>query len=317
MNTLSVVIPSYKRAAVLLETIEQLRQQSRAPKQLIVVDQTDYAAGDPNFRALLSLQKRGQIKFIQRKTPSIPAAMNAGLLNADCEFVLFLDDDIRISRDFIAAHLEVLKTHECAAQVGQVLQPDQLPTSLQESNPDASGLGQDLAFPFNASYEAQIYNCMAGNLCVNRESAVAAGGFDENFIGAAYRFETEFCRRLIRFTGKPVHFTPLASIDHLQFSSGGTRSTGNYLTSRSPSHSAGDYYYALLEGQGIDRWRHIGARLLRSTAARFYLRRPWYIPNRLIAEVRGLKQAVGLYHTGPSRIKIKPQTSLPADGEGE
>src|SRR5437868_3122650 len=81
------------------------------------------------------------------------------------------------------------------------------------------GLGACLDFPFNSAIPAQVANVMAGNLSVRREMALAVGGFDENFVGVAYRFETEFCRRLLRAGGR-VLFQPAASIHHLRTPTG-------------------------------------------------------------------------------------------------
>jgi len=38
---------------------------------------------------------------------------------------------------------------------------------------------------------------MGGNFSVKRDLALRLGGFDENFVHVAYRFEAEFCDRAI------------------------------------------------------------------------------------------------------------------------
>ena len=57
-------------------------------------------------------------------------------------------------------------------------------------------------------------------------------------IGFAYRFETEFARRLVTGGGK-IRFEPDASIRHLKAERGGTRSAGGHMTSPSPLHGVG------------------------------------------------------------------------------
>ena len=152
---------------------------------------------------------------------------------------------------------------------------------------------RDLEFPFDSTGACSVSNVMAGNLSVKRDVALAAGGFDERFVAVAYRFETEFCRRLRR-TGAEVRYDPRAVIHHLKAGSGGTRTWGHHLTSIRPAHSVGDYYFALRESRGVERWSYIARRLLRETTSRFHLSHPWWIPVKLVAELRGLRMAFAL-----------------------
>lgn len=306
-HSISVVIPSYLRGEILLATIEQLRVQAHPCDEIVVVDQTPYPPHDASLKALQALADNRVIVLIRRPKPSIPAAMNAGLQAASSQYVLFLDDDIEIGPDFIKAHYEGLKRNgnvarTIFAQVGQVLQPGQSPQPGRSSSDTQFGLRRDLDFEFNSDQAVTLNNCMAGNLCVHRESAISAGGFDENFIGAAYRFETEFARRLIRHTNTPIYFWPAASINHLQWQDGGTRTQASHLTSAQPAHSAGDYYYAMKEGFGGDRVRYLVRRFFASLVARFYLLKPWYLPVRVIAELRGLLLATRLLRNQPKLL---------------
>ncbi len=160
-------------------------------------------------------------------------------------------------------------------------------------------LTEDLDFRFNGDAPAWVTNVMAGNLSVKRDRALAIGGFDASFTPpVAFRFETEFARRLVAAGGR-IRFEPGASIRHLRVARGGTRSLGNHLTSASPVHGVGDYYYALRCGQGWDRLWYIVRRPLREVRTRFHLRHPWYIPVKLVGELRALLLAVGLWHRGP------------------
>ena len=144
---------------------------------------------------------------------------------------------------------------------------------------------------------------MAGNFSVRREKALMIGGFDENFIGDAYRFETEFCLRLIRNGGK-ILFEPGASIRHLQVQMGGTRAFGSHMTSSRPDLTSGDYYFALLEYSGFKRVLYVFRRLLRSLGRKFYLFHPWWLPVKLYAEIRGLMLAAKLKRRGPAYLRV-------------
>ena len=301
MTDLSIVIPSYNRGEVLLDTIMFLQNQSSPADEIIIVDQTDYS-GLVEKDVLVRLQEmddQGVIRYIQRKEPSIPKAMNTGLLLATSKSVLFLDDDIKIASDFLEQHKRLLLERDVDAHVGQVLQPGEHEEKISQSYDSGSGLYKDLLFLFSSSESRDIFNCMAGNLCVDRLTAIKVGGFDENFIGSAYRFETEFCRRMIRFSGRPFHYSPKPVIHHLQYPTGGTRNTDHFLSSSSPRHSVGDYYFAMRESESGSNLVYCLRRLFGSLKARFYLRKPWYLPVRFVGEVRGFLLARRLYEQGP------------------
>ncbi len=306
--SLSIVIPTYNRGATLLHTVNQLLEQRLLATEVILVDQTDYQKTDDVFQKLSDLHSSRQIKWVRKKEPSIPKAMNRGLLEAKAEWVLFLDDDINVSRDFVAAHVDIINAKQALAHVGQVIQPWQQPNLQISGYYAGANMLRDLNFPFNSSEPARIHNCMAGNLCVNRRAAMQVGGFDENFSGPAYRFETEFCRRFIRYHGESFLYAPSASLHHLHLSSGGTRAHGDHLTSASSAHSMGDYYFALLNDDAWGAARYILKRFFTSVMAKFYLRHPVYIPSRLCGEIAGLYAAIKACRRGPSLINIAPES---------
>ena len=147
---------------------------------------------------------------------------------------------------------------------------------------------------------------MAGNLSVRRDRAIEIGGFDENFIGVAYRFETEFCRRIWQNGGK-VLYEPAASIRHLRAESGGTRSYGNHLTSASPMHGVGDYYFALKHGVNSETVQYILKRSFKEIYTRFHLKHPWWIPVKLFGEMSALLLAIKLHKKGPKLIEHRAE----------
>jgi hypothetical protein len=151
---------------------------------------------------------------------------------------------------------------------------------------------------------------MAGNLSVNRARALAIGGFDENFLPpVAYRFESEFARRIIA-NGGHIWFEPSASIRHLRAQSGGTRSRGCHLTSMSPVHGTGDYYYALRCGCGWERICYLLKRPLREISTKFHLTHPWWIPAKLVGEMRAAWCGYGLWRRHPRLIASAHHTHL-------
>lgn len=302
-RTVDIVIPTYQRGHVLLDTIEYLRSQAEDYISLIIVDQTKYVDDDNVAIQLQDLADKGFIHWVREDTPSIPNAMNIGLLTAQSDLVLFLDDDIIPADNLVSEHIAAHLDQSIVASVGQILQPNEQAKNVVVAE-SSDRFDADLLFPFYSSTKQYIRNCMAGNLCVNRNAAIACGGFDTNFINVAYRFETEFCRRLLRHSQARFLFFPTAVIHHLKVPSGGTRShVKNFLCSIKPGYCVGEYYFVLCETSGFTRLYYILKTYIRAPKARFYVFKPWWIPVRMIAEARGLYLALKLFWHGPRHIK--------------
>jgi GT2 family glycosyltransferase len=358
-TNISVVIPTYRRAEVLLDTIRYLLELPVRPDEILIVDQTEEhlpetlavfqaleqkAAGlgttDSVYSMGLDLSSAENVlqttrfRRIVLPKPSIPRAMNLGLLEARGDIVLFLDDDLIPDEQLVSAHLKAHEEHpEAAAVAGQVLQPEDgfqvvegsgrrsgavdpatsfgkhLRQRIPNKEPRKADLRSDLSFKFNSTEPAWVENVMAGNLSVKKEFALRVGGFDENFIPpVSFRFETEFARRLLAEGGR-IRFEPRASIKHLRAGSGGTRTDGRHLTSASPVHGVGDYYYALRCGRGRAQVKYILNRPFREVRTKFHVTHPWYIPVKFIGELRAIRQAFRLNHTGPKPLKRGERSS--------
>jgi GT2 family glycosyltransferase len=290
------VIPTYQREGILVSTIEAVLEQN--PQELLVVDQT--AEHEPQVEAtLLRLEATGRLQRLRLTRPSITRAMNWALEQATHSIVLFLDDDVVPTAGLIRCHASAYTADVVWAVAGQVLQPGQEPADLR--TPDSDDFLGSLAFPFHSTHATWVRNAVGCNFSVHRESALRIGGFDENFLGSAYRFETEFCRRVWRAGGR-VLFEPSASVRHVRFPSGGTRARGSHLTSASPRHGVGDYYFALRQGPSLSVLGYVLRRLVREACTRFHLRHPWWVPVKWVGEIAALLWAIGLFLRGPRYI---------------
>jgi glycosyltransferase involved in cell wall biosynthesis len=313
-DEISIAIPTFHREEVLVETVQAALALTPPAGEILIVDQTP--VHPPSIHdQLRAWDEAGLVRWIRLARPSIPGAMNHALHAARGKVVLFLDDDIVPDRGLIAAHAREYDDDSVWAVAGQVLQPGQVP------QPPARavwkrGIWRDLNFPFKSTVPRRISNCMAGNLSVRRARAIELGGFDENFVSLAYRFETDFARRLTD-CGGVIQFSPEATIRHLQAQRGGTRVYGQHRTTCKPDHAVGDYYFALRHGRGWETAGFMGYRLYQALATRHNLFRPWWIPLRLIAEIRGFIWARGLARRGPHLVApaaAAVECSIPPDG---
>jgi GT2 family glycosyltransferase len=287
---LSIVIPTYGRDDVLLETVRRVLVLDPPPAELLVVDQTRRHSEDVE-RELTRLSVSGAIAWIRLAAPSIPRAMNAGLLRARSDVVLFLDDDVMPAPGLVAAHLAAHRESGAAVVAGQVLQPGEEPEA-----------GVERPFRFRSAERRWVTEVMGGNFSIRRDLAIEIGGMDENFVRAAYGFEAELCQRA-RARGAEILFEPRASIRHLRAPSGGTRAWGHHLRTARPGHSVGAFYRILRTSPRSAVPARFAERLARSVRTRHHRSRPWWIPVTLTAEIAGLAWATVLALRGPRLIR--------------
>jgi GT2 family glycosyltransferase len=287
MVPLTVAIPTYRRERVLLDTLRHLSGLAERPREILVVDQT--LQHEPETQEELErLHQSGTIRWLVLREPSIPKAMNLALLESREEIVLFLDDDIRPEPELLAAHCAAHEFHPGALIAGRVIQP------WEEGKADGTSCG----FHFNSLEARWIEEFMGGNFSIRKSQAIALGGFDENFVRVAYRFEAEFANRLCS-SGARIRYEPRACIHHLKVVEGGTRSYGDHLTTWRPHHAVGGYYFSLRTADYLG----FSGRPLRSIATRYHLSHPWRVFPTLLSELFGMFWAVLLYARGPRYVQ--------------
>jgi len=284
---LSIVIPTYGREQVLINTLEALHILPESAYEILVIDQTPVHEPEVHGRLEYWSEKKA-IRWLKQAEPSIPKAMNRGALEAKGALLLFLDDDIVPDANLLKAHRQAHDAHRGDIIAGRVLQPwhgDDHET--------------DTFTGTTAEVKEEFIGC---NFSIQRETIAALGGFDENFKGAAYQYEREFADRLL-VAGGTIWYEPTALIRHLHYQSGGTRSRGGHLTSWNPRHPVGAYYYLLISKRVTGRLRRVLARFVSSVKTRHHLRKPWYIPVTLCSEVMGFFWAVGLRLRGQKLLE--------------
>lgn len=284
---LTIVIPTLQRGELLLNSLRHYLDLEPAPANIIVIDQT---RNHPESVAqeLVRFTQASRIKWLSLRGRSHPAAMNLGLLYADTRYVVFQDDDVVPNRNLIGAFVtsirELSRAGAGAFIAGQVINVGEHPVCIQRQK------GQ---FPLNSDRRYVVDNGGAGNLCVDRLAALEIGGFDENFVGNAYRADTDLLWRAIE-AGHEVVFEPRASVRHLRASTGGTRIFGHYVTNWRPHAAVCSYYFSLCWGRMPAGDPPPWLIPLRYLSTRSHLLRPWYIPRSLVSQTAALLWAIGL-----------------------
>jgi glycosyltransferase involved in cell wall biosynthesis len=86
--TVSVIIPTHNRSALLRRALESVRAQTRLPDEVIVVDD-----GSTDDTATWVPGDYADVVFLRRKNSGVSAARNAGIAAARGRWIAFLDSD--------------------------------------------------------------------------------------------------------------------------------------------------------------------------------------------------------------------------------
>jgi glycosyltransferase involved in cell wall biosynthesis len=160
----SVIIATKDRAAYVQRALESLAAQANPPPfEVIVVDNGSTDETPAVVRAAAE-RRAFEVRRISVPQPNRSAARNAGIEAARSEFILFLDDDVWLPPDFLAAHAAAQRPQQATAVSGPILN-----VAGYDARPK----------PSPANYSGAFF-CTC-NVSVPRSALLAAGGFDESF----------------------------------------------------------------------------------------------------------------------------------------
>lgn len=201
---ISIVIPTYRRPALLARCLESLAAQSAPPSsyEVVVVDD---GSGDSTPEVLRAAESAGGGRLIWESRPANQgpaAARNRGAERAQGRWVLFLDDDMVAPPGLVAEHLRWLDAgDDRLGVVGLVEWWPRLRVTPFMRWLDAG----DVQFDFASMTEGPVeppwkafYTC---NVSLGRRMLLDAGGFDERFPYPAYE-DTELA---LRMSGRGFH----------------------------------------------------------------------------------------------------------------
>lgn len=300
--SISVVLPTFKREHLLVDTVEAILLLLREGDEILVIDQTPVHNSETE-EALRNWASCGRIRWFRKKKPSQGEAMNAGAWLASGEILLFLDDDIRPSSTLLEAHRAAhAKDPTVPAICGQVLQPwNEYPV------PEVRNF--ELGFDSAYSKNAEIISLMAGNFSMRRPRFIEIGGMDENYRGSNYRNDAELAYRIVERSKRRITFVPEAAVRHL-LALGGNRAFGAKDTWGNIGGSIGDYYFALRRLTLAAAIWHCLRRLVKEPVNRYTVRRPWLIPWLYVREIVAFARAAGRIAANPDNY-IKPLDHYP------
>src|SRR5713101_7898486 len=107
---ISVVIPTFNRAAMPADTLESFAAQS-IPKNRYEVVVVDDGSKDATPEVCRGFASRMQLKYLHIENSGISAAKNAGILVSRGRILLFADDDDIADNRLLEEHLKAHKQY--------------------------------------------------------------------------------------------------------------------------------------------------------------------------------------------------------------
>lgn len=204
----TLVIPSRNRGEMLVETVRSVLEGDAVPAEILVVDQSEA----PNrMLQALAREHEGCVRYLWGPDRGVSKARNRGIRDARHEVLLFVDDDVRVTRtwcrDLVGALVEAGPE---AAVTGRVLP--------EASGDDEGFVPSTIDRPEPAVYSGRIGTDIlySNNMALWRSLVEAVGPFDERLGGGtAFRNaeDNELGFRILE-AGFRIHYTPDAVLYH-------------------------------------------------------------------------------------------------------
>ena len=214
---LTVIIPTIDRGPYLIDTIKQLKKQSYKDFEIIVADQSEEY--DESIELQIKELSKESMRYYRVAPRSVTAAKNFAIKKSRGEILIFLDDDIKIKKDFIMNHLEAYKKYPKAGAIaGRVLQ-DGFPVINKILRFNKYGQSEGT---YTGSIDGETNTFPGGNCSVKRSIAINVKGFDTRYYGGSFREESDFANKIYT-AGYKIYYYHKAEIFHLAAPSGGNR----------------------------------------------------------------------------------------------
>jgi len=291
--TICVAIPTYNRERVLIDTLEQVIAQDPPADEVLVVDQTlEHERETEEY--LGRADREGKIRWVKHQPPNLPGARNRALEETTSDVVIFIDDDVKLTRDFVRNHRRNYSNPQVVAVAGRTIQPS------GHRYPHCAGYWPRLTdyeyFPLNSTDRKEgVASFIGANHSVRVSNMKKIGGYDENYIGWAFREDSDAAIRIWKLGGLIV-FDPEAELTHLAIPGGGCRiktqakRIPEWQVSFPASYFACRHFFPTVEF-----WKQVLFKNFRKYALRREtILRPWRLPLAVVSYVYALGRAAFL-----------------------
>jgi glycosyltransferase involved in cell wall biosynthesis len=170
----SVILPTYNRAALLGTAMESVLGQSFGDLELVVVD--DGSVDDTGRLVRRYQDADARVRYLRQENRGIGAAMNAGIRAASGQLIARIDSDDRWLPDLLETEVAIL---EARPEIGLVYSRGQWVD--EDLNPLSTLVGHALHFPHD-TLRSMLWGdaTCSVTVVVRRECFERAGYFDES-----------------------------------------------------------------------------------------------------------------------------------------
>lgn len=201
----SVIIPTYNRRETVLRTVDSVIEQDfpHADYEIIIVVD---GGSDDTAEALRSFDTKRRLRIVEQENRGLPGARNSGFRIAAGDLLVFLDDDMLCTREWLRAHVAAYESCRGSETVGLgaiYIAKDHPPSLAAEMFRMGQG-GQFLLHRDSPDepWPANVWSF--ANTSIPRRVLEIAGGFDERF---RMREDCELGTRLLK-AGLRQRFVP-------------------------------------------------------------------------------------------------------------
>lgn len=215
--SVSYIIPTMMRQEFTLNLLNDLKQQTYLPTQVVVVDATP---PDKREESLYNPENYPFELIVKwQTTKGSCRARNEAIDLCTGDYIIFGDDDIRFFPDFIENHIKLLQTYNAGACNGLDLMADHQKQNLNDLENKLIKLG-------SARWKVGVSNSFSNaNSCVKRVYVNQLEGNDVNYDGG-YGEDGDFGISLTKM-GVTVLHNPFSVNLHLKPPQGGYRFWGS------------------------------------------------------------------------------------------
>lgn len=219
-NLISIVIPTYKREESLSRLLANLAKNIDKKTEILIIEQeVNHGSLYKSLAKKLGLTLR--YHFLKHR--STAQAMNIGVAHAKGEYVLFLDDDVTVTKNIITRHRRNFSDPRVAATVGRIVTDGQIVEPNRTDTGRVNWLGS-FRDGFSSTIRQEVDTVIGCNTMWRTDIYRKLGGIDEQFTGNALRLESDLSLRAKR-TGCTIIFEPTAQVVHHRAETGGARKT--------------------------------------------------------------------------------------------
>lgn len=105
MELVSIIIPTYNRGDLILDTLDSIKEQSYKNLEIILIDDHSTDSSEKIIKEYIN-NSQLNIVYYKNRGKGACAARNMGIDLSHSNFIQFFDDDDLMDRDFIKARLE-------------------------------------------------------------------------------------------------------------------------------------------------------------------------------------------------------------------